>query len=309
MKTALARTPGYIPAVAILAACAAGAVAPGAHGLSTLTTILWLLGAGGAICLLLRGAIDADDRCRALAGELAREQAERALAESMLRDTQMVLSRLVRQQDAQRDSERDRIAHELQDDLGQTLLSLRVDMSLLQVASSGVHPSVHQKTGAMVRSLDLALRSLRLVVNRLRPLAADEDLQGAMQRQLDEFSRLTGIRHSFEAAPGLRGGSLANAETDALFYRVLQEVLGKLASRASATEVRVRLSFAGGQLSLTTHDDGLDGGEPRPACGCGLPGMRPRIEALGGALLVAPGPGGGTQLSLKLPAGHAMAPA
>ena len=307
MKTALARTPGYIPAVAILAACAVGAVVPGAPGLSTLTTILWLLGAGGAICVLLRGAIDADDRSRALAHELERERTERQLAESMLRDTQMVLSRVVRQQDALRDSERDRIARDIQDDLGQTLLSLRVEMSLLQVASSGVHPSVHQKSGAMVRTLDLALRSLRMVVNGLRPLATDEDLHAAMTRQLDEFTRLTGIRHSLDAAPGLRDSSLCNAETDALFYRVLQEVLGNIASQASATEVRVSLHYAGEQLTLGIHDDGLDCPGRGQACGCGLSGMRPRIEALGGALLVAAGSGSGTKLTLNLPAGHGMA--
>jgi signal transduction histidine kinase len=280
---------------------------PGAPGLSTLTTILWLLGAGGAICVLLRGAIDGDDRSRALAGELARERRERELAESMLRDTQTVLSRVVRQQDAQRDSERDRIARDIQDDLGQTLLSLRVDMSLLQVASNGVHPSVHQKTGAMVRTLDLALRSLRALLNGLRPLAANEDLHGAMARQLDEFTRLTGIRHSLDATPGPWDDSLGNAETDALLYRVLQEVLGNIAAQASATEVRVNLHRAGEQLTLGIHDDGLDCGERGQACGCGLSSMRPRIEALGGALLVAAAPGSGTLLTLNLPAGHGMA--
>ena len=210
MKTALARTAGWIPALAVLFACAVGAmgaIVPAAPGLSTVTTILWLLGLGGAICLLLRRTIDADDRSRELAGQLARERGARQLADSLLLDTQTVLSRVVRQQDVIRDGERDRIARDIHDDLGQTLLSLRIELSLLQVASNGIHPTVHQKTGAMVRTLDMALRSLRIVVNGLRPLGANERLDLAMARQLDEFTRLTGIAHTFDTAPqaGNRG--------------------------------------------------------------------------------------------------------
>ena len=306
MKTALARTAGWIPALAILVACAVGAVAAGAPGLSTLTTILWLLGLGGAICLLLRRAIDADDRSRELASQLARERSARQLADSLLADTQTVLSRVVRQQDVMRDGERDRIARDIHEDLGQTLLSLRIELSLLQVASNGIHPLVHQKAGAMVRTLDLALRSLRVVVNGLRPLGANERLDAAMARQLDEFSRLTGIAHTFDAAPGDGRAGAASAEADSLLYRVLQEALANISSQGSATEVSVRLQRGGSQLMLRIADNGSTVQEPAPVCGCGLSSMRPRIEALGGAMVASQRPGGGRSLTLSLPARHGM---
>lgn len=313
MKTALARTAGCIPALAILFACAVVVVMPAAPGLSTVTTILWLLGMGGAICLLLRRAIDADDRSRELASELARERGARQLADTLLLDTQTVLSRVVRQQDAMRDGERDRIARDIHDELGQTLLSLRIELSLLQVASNGIHPVVHQKAGAMLRTLDLALRSLRVVLNGLRPLGANERLDAAMARQLDEFTRLTGIAHRFDAAPGAAGSAPCDsapsaAETDALLYRVLQEVLSNISSQASATEVCVSLQLGGPQQQLRIDDNGVRMGEPGPVCGCGLSSMRPRIAALGGALVVAASPGQGTRLSLSLPARHGMLP-
>ena len=91
MKSVLARTAGYLPAITILLACAVGVTVPVATpNLSTLTTILWLLGAGAAICLLLRRAIDADDRTRELAGRLAREQELRRSVDLILDDTQAV---------------------------------------------------------------------------------------------------------------------------------------------------------------------------------------------------------------------------
>lgn len=304
MKTALARTAGWIPALALLFACAVGVFATNAPGLSTVTTILWLLGLGGAICLLLRRAIDADDRSRELAAQLARERGARQLADSLLQETQTVLSRVVRQQDAMRDGERDRIARDIHDDLGQTLLALRIELSLLQVSSNGIHPAVHQKAGDMVKTLDLALRSLRIVVNGLRPLGVNERLDVAMARQLDEFTRLTGITHRFDATPG-EGGAGAQ-ESDTLLYRVLQEVLSAISNAGSATEVRVSLQRGGPQMFLRIDDNGVPPEAPGSTCGCGLAGMRPRIEALGGALVVAASPGNGRRLTLSLPERHGM---
>lgn len=310
------KTAACMPVLAIAfvgAACAFGATLPAATpSLATLTTIVWLLGAGGALCLLLRRAIDADDRARELAKRLAHEQEARRAADAILGDTQTVLSRLVRQQDSARDSERGRIAREIHDLLGQALLSLRVELSLLQAASHGVHPSVHARTGSMIGTLDLAQRSLRTVVNGLRPLALNEGLRAAFERQLNEFTRLNGIAHQLEIAPGtLTEPECASFDADALLYRVLQEALGELADQASATEVRVRLQRGEAGVTLRIDDNGLGSLRADEGCGrrcaCGLAGMRERVAASGGALRIAAAPGGGTQLSLILPSTRGLA--
>lgn len=310
------KTAGCVPVIAIAlvgAACAFGATLPVATPrLSTLTTRLWLLGAAGAVCLLLRRAIDADDRARDLAGRLAREQEERRTADAMLGDTQTVLSRLVRQQDSARDSERGRIARDFHDELGQTLLTLRVELSLMQAASHGLHPSVHARTGSMIGTLDLALHSLRALVNGLRPLALNEGLRAALERQLGEFTRLNGIAHQLDIEPGtLSEPECAAFDADALLYRVLQEALAELAEQASATEVRVRLQRGAAGLTLRIDDNGAGGLRADRACGrhcaCGLAGMRERVEAAGGALRVAATPAGGTTLAVTLPTSRGLA--
>jgi signal transduction histidine kinase len=303
MKSVLARTAGYLPAITILLACAVGATVPvSTPSLSTLTTILWLLGAGGAICLLLRRAIDADDRTRDLAGRLAREQEVRRSVELILGDTQTVLSKVVRQQEGARDSERERIARGIHDQLGQTLLTLRVELSLLQAASNGVQPSVHTRTGSMIATLDLALNSLRAVVNALRPPALGEGLRVAIARQLEEFTCLNGIGHQLEIAPGALAGADTLAEGgDALLYRVLQEVLADVAGQASATEVRVVLQRSSTGMTLRVSDNGKGGERKQAACACGLAGMRERVEAVGGALRIGANTEGGTAVSLNLP--------
>jgi signal transduction histidine kinase len=309
------KTAGCVPpitialACAVCAACVYSATLPVATpSLSMLTTVLWLLGAGGAICLVLRRGIDADDRTRELSARLVREQEARRAAEDMLADTQTVLSKVVRQQDSVRDGERARIAREIHDELGATLLTLRVELALMQVASHGVHPSVYQKSSAMIGKLDLALHSLRAVVNGLRPLALGEGLRAAMERQLDEFTRLNGISHQLDIAPGtLHEPECAAFDAEALLYRVLQEALADVAQRTGATLVRVALQRGREGLTLRVDDNGDAGGRAAPPCACGLAGMRERVEASGGALRIGASPDGGTALSLMLPIARGLA--
>ncbi|KQQ97390.1 sensor histidine kinase [Massilia sp. Leaf139] len=311
------KTAGHLPAIVLLlgcAACAAGAALPPSPplqpGLSTLPTILWLLGAGGAICMLLKRSIDADDRGRELALRLAREQQARRGVEEILADTQTVLSKVVHQQESVRDAERSRMARDIDDRLGQALLTLRVELCLMQAASNGVQPTVHAKTGGMIGTLDLALGALRAVVAELRPLALGEGLASAVARQLDEFTRINGIAHQLELPAGPADEpERADCESDALLYRVLQEALAGLAYQANATEVRVGLQRSGSALTLRVDDNGRGSRRPGGACGCGLAAMRERVEACGGALRITAKSDGGSALSLTLPRVRGLAAA
>ncbi|MCC2959513.1 histidine kinase [Massilia sp. IC2-278] len=302
MKSAFVRTAGAAPGLMIVGACALAAGLPGsAFPSSAVTALIWLLGAAGALCLLLRRSIDLDDRARELAARLCLEQKARQVAEGTLADTQTVLTRVVRQQESVRDGERKRIARDIDDELGQVLVALRGEMSLLQVASAGIHPATHQKTGAMIGTLDLALRALRVLAGELRPLAAGERLGDAMARQLAEFTRLNGIAHQFEASAG---DDERDADTDALLYRALQETLAQIARSARATRVGVQLSRSNARLSLCIEDDGDADG----SCAGAVAALRERVAAAGGAVHAEALPGGGKRLAIVVSGVHGVVP-
>jgi len=304
MKNSLTRTAGFFPALLILGACVAGAGIPGsAFPSSTVTALIWLLGAAGALCLLLRRGIDLDDRARELAARLCLEQKARQVAETSLLDTQAVLTRVVRQQESVRDGERKRIVRDIDDELGQVLVALRGEMSLLQVASAGIHPATHQKTGAMIVTLDLALRSLRVLAGELRPLASGEALGQALARQLGEFSRLHGIVHQLDL-DGADDIPAGEREGDTLLYRALQEALAAIARAGRATRVRVQLVRYHTRLSLCIEDDGDGAG----SCDCGLEALRERVRSGGGALRAEPLPGGGTRLAIAVSSAGGLVP-
>ncbi len=303
MKSAFVRTAAAAPGLMIVGAFALGAGLPGsAFPSSAVTALIWLLGATGALCLLLRRSIDLDDRARDLAARLCLEQKARQVAEGTLADTQTVLTRVVRQQESVRDGERKRIARDIDDELGQVLVALRGEMSLLQVASAGIHPATHQKTGAMIGTLDLALRALRVLAGELRPLAAGERLGDAMARQLAEFTRLNGIAHDFDVNVGVDVSADSDADSDALLYRALQETLAQIARSARATRVGVQLSRSNARLSLCIEDDGDADGN----CAGAVAALRERVAAAGGAVHAEALPGGGKRLAIVVSGLHGV---
>lgn len=271
--------------------------------LLALSAALWLLGLGWLFLLMLRRKLHNEDRVTELEARLILEQKSRTLAEHALAETHAVLARLVDQHDAVRADERSRIGRDIHDDLGQNLLALRIDLSLMQVATAGIHPAIHQKVTAMGASLERAVRSLRAVIDNLRPLALESGLRQALETQLREFTRVSGVRHRFDAAPGSLEGVSSPSGLDAMLYRVVQESLSNVARHAGATEVRVGLARDGATLRLRVEDDGVGMALPADGTGpgYGLSGMRARAAAAGGSLSVESVPGAGTVILVRVP--------
>jgi signal transduction histidine kinase len=287
-------------ALALLLASEPALASPGHSGSFAGAALLWL-----ALCAvayrLLRANLRYHEQLGRMEARLAEERQARVHTEQALADSHGVVCTLVLEQAGVRDAERSRIARDIHDDLGQNLLALRIDLSLMQVATNGIHPAIHHKVGLMASNLDRAIRSLRAVINNLRPLALGEGLRTAMERQLSEFTRLCGVEHelhvaddAFEACDDLRGA-------DAIVYRVLQESLSNVARHARANRVSVTLARDGERLSLQVQDDGVGIGAPAAAGSTGLAGMRERAGAAGGQLLVHSRSGGGTVVELSLP--------
>jgi signal transduction histidine kinase len=300
MKSPRGRTGHLYCALALLLASEPALASPEFSGGLAGAALLWL-GLCALAYHLLRANLRYHDQLGRMEAKLAEERHARTQTEQALADSHGVVCTLVLEQAGVRDAERSRIARDIHDDLGQNLLALRIDLSLMQVATSGIHPAIHHKVGLMASNLDLAIRSLRAVINNLRPLALGEGLRTAMERQLSEFSRLCGIDHEldvagavFEACDDIRG-------TDAIVYRVLQESLSNVARHARANRVRVTLARDGEHLSLQVQDDGVGIGSPAAAGSTGLAGMRERAGAAGGQLLVHSRSGGGTVIELSLP--------
>jgi signal transduction histidine kinase len=88
-------------------------------------------------------------------------------------------------------------------------------------------------------------------------------------------------------------------EVESAAYFVAAEALTNVARHSEATRAAVSVERDDGVLVVEVRDDGVGGAEPSP--GSGLAGLRDRVGALGGTLVVESPPGGPTAITAVLP--------
>ena len=221
-------------------------------------------------------------------------QRQRAL-EQLRADAEQ--TRLASGQRKAREQERLRIGRDIHDDLGQHLLTLKIDLSMLQASTHGATPQLARQLAVMARNVDLSIAALRRVIHDLRPPALDAGLQAACDGLLADFQRSTGIACSCD----YRLDAAAGSAHGPLLYHALQEALANIARHAHATHVQLRLQQVGDTLACHISDDGVGLTGSPPRLGCGLSGMHERVAAAGGSLHIASPSGAGTTLHLSLP--------
>ncbi|MGK5061884.1 sensor histidine kinase [Janthinobacterium sp. LB3P112] len=206
-------------------------------------------------------------------------------------------ARMASGQHKARTQERLRIGRDIHDDLGQHLLTLKIDLAMLQTSTHDAAPLLARQLAMMARNVDLSIAALRCVIHDLRPPALDAGLQTACDGLLADFQRSTGIDcrcdYRLDAAAGSAHGSL--------LYHALQEALANIARHARATHVQLCLQQVGATLACRISDDGVGLSGSPPRLGCGLSGMHERVAAAGGSLHIESHSGAGTTLRLSLP--------
>jgi signal transduction histidine kinase len=218
--------------------------------------------------------------------------------ELALRESALSMRELAEHQESVREEERKRIAREIHDELGQQLLALKIDVSILQGQLSHVPEATAQLEG-ILRSMSSLMQSMRSIINDLRPAVLDLGLHAAVEWQTREFQRKTGISCSL-----MSDGEdivLSDACATALF-RTLQESLTNVSRHASASHVGVQLYATNESLLMRVSDDGIGrlGQQDKPDA-FGLRGMRERIGSLGGRLTVTAAPDQGVTVTAVIP--------
>jgi signal transduction histidine kinase len=255
----------------------------------------------GLLALFLYGVLYAF--IGAFAGALARTDATRRESQALLAELQSAHEQLqeyaLRIEEMAVVEERNRLAREMHDTLGHRLTVAAVQLEAAQRLCPTDPEQAASLVGTVREQVREALGELRTTVATLRsPIEADLHLHSALRRLMNHFEQATGltIHHALpEEMP-----PLPDAHRLAL-YRAAQEALANIQKHARAQQIWLVLSTSDDTVTLLISDDGRGLVLSRDEGGFGLRGMRERAEQLGGALYVEPRPGGGTQLSFRLP--------
>ncbi len=238
---------------------------------------------------------------RAMTRELRDSQARLQLSHHRLR-------RLAAHADHIKEEERKRIAREIHDDLGQNLLALRIEADILATRTEKSHPRLHARARATLHQIDNTIRSVRQIINDLRPNVLDLGLSAAVEWQIAQFRQRSGIQCEFVEDAVADHGVDDHCAT--AFFRVLQESLSNIHRHACASAVHVELHQAHGMLRMTISDNGIgiNTANRHKAGSFGLVGIEERISLLGGHCSINSMAHGGTIVSISVPVGYRTAP-
>jgi signal transduction histidine kinase len=207
--------------------------------------------------------------------------------------------------EAAREEERTSIAREIHDHLGQTLTVLKLDLSWISRRASGpdgiAAGVLLEKVKDLSRSIDALINDVRRISAELRPgLLDDIGLVAALSWKAQQIEERTSIACSVDAAVD---NEALTREVATAVYRIVEEALTNVVRHSGATLADIHVEQGDGSVLLEVRDNGkgiLDDQIDDPQS-FGLVGIRERARRLGGSASFGRTPGGGTQVTVKLP--------
>jgi signal transduction histidine kinase len=210
-----------------------------------------------------------------------------------------LLRRTVRAQEL----ERQRIARELHDELGQTLTAL--GMGMRAISSNASRPEkVEMQARQLQGVVDSGLKSLQNLVTGLHP------------PQLDDFGLISALRwYSAQAKERLglsvtvtsRGNETAlSIDVRTVLFRIVQESLTNVIRHAKTDRADVLVVFDEQEVHIRVEDNGcgfdVETALNTPGYPCwGLLGMIERVALIGGGCQILSKPGRGTVVEVSAP--------
>jgi signal transduction histidine kinase len=188
------------------------------------------------------------------------------------------------------DAERRRIERDLHDGAQQRLVALAMTLGRAKAA---------EDPGAARELLDEAHRESKEALVELRNLARGIHPAVLTDRGLDAAVSALAARCAVPVAVDVDLPRRAAPAVEAIAYFVVAEALTNVAKHSQATRARLEVKIEGDELVVEVSDNGRGGADGMH--GTGLTGLRDRVRAVDGMLMVVSPPGEGTTLRVELP--------
>ena len=214
---------------------------------------------------------------------------------------------LVQQQQAMKavmeaeENERERIAKDLHDGVGQMMSAAKMNLSAFESDSKFISEEQKKEFERIIQLVDESCREVRTVSHIMMPNALlKNNLSSAVKDFVNKLSSKTLSVHVY--TEGLDKRVDSNIET--VLYRVIQECVNNAIKHAGATKLDISLIRDKDGISGTIEDNGkgFDVTDKEKFEGIGLKNIITRIEYLKGTVDFDSAPGRGTLIALHVPA-------
>jgi PAS domain S-box-containing protein len=194
-----------------------------------------------------------------------------------------------------RDEERRRWARELHDSVGQLLVGITMNLSILQRQLDGAGPIDAKFLSESMHLTNEALQEIRTLSYLLHPPMLDEvGLASALRWFVSGFSKRSQIEIALEIPDSL-GRFPRDLEIAA--FRIVQETLTNVHRHSGSSTAKINIWRSTNQLRLKVEDQGKGmvlpafGKDDRESAilGVGISGIRERVRQLGGQMQIRSG--------------------
>jgi len=200
------------------------------------------------------------------------------------------------------EQERQRIAAELHDSLGQSLLIIKNRVAL---AKSGIDEKdkVEEQLGELSHSATAAIDECREIAYNLRPYQISRF--GLTKSLYGIFLRINEVSN-IEVSTTLAPIDDLNEFAQLNLYRIVQECVNNIIKHSHAAHASLEIKRTSSEISIVIEDDGL-GFVPGVANvdgrsgGFGLIGIAERVRMLHGTYEIDSAPRAGTRVYIRIP--------
>ncbi len=199
------------------------------------------------------------------------------------------------------EAERQRVARELHDDVGQAVATVGVLLHALEQTPGAVADEMRPALAATHASIRQITESVARIVRDYHPAELlGLGLEDTLRTHALQFTQRHQLGLELATTPT---AGLLDHEQELHLYRIAQEALANVAHHAHAHRVVVRLKQNGNRLTLTVRDDGVGftpGAAAQSGGGLGLVTMRERAELMQAELTVQTTLGRGTEVRVVM---------
>jgi len=194
--------------------------------------------------------------------------------------------------------ERKRLAKEIHDGLGQSLIAIRLLLEGKIAVSSGINTDALEKIRQLI---DNTISEARLMSNNLMPSVLHEfGFVTALRQLCDHVRQSTRMKVNFEVDCSR---FVLNTVQTVYLFRIAQEAVNNILKHAKATEMSVLVNQSDSQLELRIIDNGqgIKKEHAENVSGNGLYNIRERVQLLKGEYQLITAPGQGTEIKIIIP--------
>jgi len=189
--------------------------------------------------------------------------------------------------------EKEKLARELHDGLGQSLAALRLVLLMGR----------KEDAGQALKLVDTSIAEMRNVLNDLRPVWLDQGLEKALAYMAESLDRLEGFSCTVKVEKPV---PLFDETVSLNIYRMVQEALTNVVKHSRASEACIvcgaeKEAETGGSYCIVVSDNGTGFDAGKAEHGLGLDSIAGRAKMIGGTANIVSAAGKGTEVVIKVP--------